>query len=45
MTTDAEFQAATNPDMDVIIKTADQPDAAKLEKGNPAPLHSYLGII
>ncbi len=45
VTTDAEFQAATNPDMDVIIKTADQPDAAKLEKGNPvhftATLESY----
>jgi len=35
VTSDAEFQAATNPDMDVIIKTADQPAAAKLEKGNP----------
>jgi hypothetical protein len=45
VTTDAEFQAATTPDMDVIIKTADQPDAAKLEKGNPvhftATLESY----
>jgi len=35
VTSDAEFQAATNPDMDVIIKTADQPAVAKLEKGNP----------
>ena len=35
VTSDAEFQAATNPDMDVIIKTTDQPAAAKLEKGNP----------
>ena len=45
VTSDAEFQAATNPDMDVIIKTADQPAAAKLEKGNPvrftATLESY----
>jgi hypothetical protein len=36
VTSDAEFQAATNPDMEVKIKTADQPDAAKLEKDNPA---------
>lgn len=35
VTSDAEFQAATTADMDVIIKTADQPQAAKLEKGNP----------
>jgi len=35
VTTDAEFEAATTPNMDVTIKTADQPDAAKLEKGNP----------
>jgi hypothetical protein len=35
VTSDAEFQAATTPDMDVIIKMADQPAAAKLEKGNP----------
>ena len=45
VTSDAEFQAATNPDMDVIIKLADQPTAAKLEKGNPvrftATLESY----
>lgn len=34
VTSDAEFQAATTPDMEVTIKTADQPDAAKLEKGN-----------
>jgi len=34
VTSDAEFDAATTPNMDVIIKTADQPDAAKLEKGN-----------
>jgi len=32
---DAEFEAATTPNMDVIIKKADQPEAAKLEKGNP----------
>ena len=35
VTSDAEFEAATNPDMEVKIKTADQPDAAKLEKDNP----------
>lgn len=35
VTTDAEFEAATTPNMDVIIKKADQPEAAKLEKGNP----------
>src|SRR5208283_3695785 len=35
VTSDAEFEAATTPNMDVIIKTADQPEAAKLEKGNP----------
>ena len=34
VTSDAEFDAATTPNMDVTIKTADQPDAAKLEKGN-----------
>jgi hypothetical protein len=34
-TSDAEFEAATTPNMDVIIKKADQPEAAKLEKGNP----------
>ncbi|MGB2632638.1 MAG: hypothetical protein WAM58_01765 [Candidatus Acidiferrum sp.] len=34
VTSDAEFEAATTANMDVIIKTADQPDAAKLEKGN-----------
>ena len=35
VTTDAEFEAASTPNMDVIIKKADQPEAAKLEKGNP----------
>jgi tetratricopeptide (TPR) repeat protein len=35
VTSDAEFEAATAPNMDVIIKKADQPEAAKLEKGNP----------
>ena len=35
VTSDAEFQAATTPNMDVTIKTADQPEAAKLEKDNP----------
>jgi hypothetical protein len=35
VTSDAEFEAATTPNMDVIIKKADQPEAAKLEKGNP----------
>jgi hypothetical protein len=34
VTSDAEFEAATTPNMDVTIKTADQPEAAKLEKGN-----------
>jgi tetratricopeptide (TPR) repeat protein len=34
VTSDAEFQAATTPNLDVIIKTADQPAAAKLEKDN-----------
>jgi hypothetical protein len=34
VTSDAEFEAATTPNMEVTIKTADQPDAAKLEKGN-----------
>jgi len=32
VTSEAEFDAKTTPDMDVKIKTADQPDAAKLEK-------------
>jgi hypothetical protein len=35
VTSDAEFEAATTPNLDVIIKTADQPEAAKLEKNNP----------
>ena len=35
VTSDAEFEAATVPNMDVVIKTADQPESAKLEKGNP----------
>jgi len=35
VTSDAEFEAATTPNMDVIIKTSDQPEASKLEKGNP----------
>jgi hypothetical protein len=34
VTSDAEFDAATTPNMDITIKTADQPEAAKLEKGN-----------
>jgi tetratricopeptide (TPR) repeat protein len=34
VTSDAEFEAATAPNMEVKIKTADQPDAAKLEKDN-----------
>jgi hypothetical protein len=33
VTNDAEFQAATAADMDVIV--AGQPEAARLEKGNP----------
>jgi len=32
VTTDAEFEAATTPNMDVAIKTADQPQAAKVAK-------------
>jgi len=31
-TSEAEFNAATTPNMDVKIKTADQPEAAKLQK-------------
>jgi tetratricopeptide (TPR) repeat protein len=34
VTSDAEFEAATTPNMEVTIKTTDQPDAAKLEKDN-----------
>ena len=34
VTSDAEFEAATTPNLDAVIKLADQPDAAKLEKGN-----------
>ena len=34
VTNDAEFEAATTPNMEIKVKTADQPDAAKLEKGN-----------
>lgn len=34
VTSDAEFEAATTANMEVTIKTADQPEAAKLEKGN-----------
>jgi hypothetical protein len=34
VTSDAEFQAATTPDMQVPIKLSDQPEAAKLEKDN-----------
>jgi hypothetical protein len=32
VTTDAEFEAATTPNMEVTIKKADQPEAAKIEK-------------
>lgn len=32
VTTDAEFEAATTPNMEVTIKKADQPEAAKVEK-------------
>jgi hypothetical protein len=32
VTSEAEFDAKNTPDMDVKIKTADQPEAAKLEK-------------
>ena len=34
VTSDAEFQAANTPNMEITVKTADQPDAAKLEKDN-----------
>jgi hypothetical protein len=34
VTSDAEFEAANTPNMEITIKTADQPDVAKLEKGN-----------
>jgi hypothetical protein len=34
VTSDAEFEAATTSNMEVKIKTTDQPDAAKLEKDN-----------
>jgi hypothetical protein len=34
VTSDAEFDAKNTPDMEITIKTADQPEAAKLEKGN-----------
>ena len=42
VTSDAEFEAATTPNMDVIIKKADQPEAAKLEKGNPVRFTATL---
>ncbi|HXH67584.1 MAG TPA: hypothetical protein VNI81_10305 [Candidatus Limnocylindrales bacterium] len=42
VTSDAEFEAASTPNMDVIIKKADQPEAAKLEKGNPV---HYTGTL
>lgn len=35
VTSEAEFDAASVANLDVIIKTADQPEAGKLEKGNP----------
>ena len=35
VTSEAEFDAASVANLDVIIKTSEQPDAAKLEKGNP----------
>ncbi len=34
VTSDAEFEAAKTANMEVTIKTADQPEAAKLEKDN-----------
>lgn len=34
VTSDAEFEAATTSNMEVKVKTTDQPDAAKLEKDN-----------
>ncbi len=42
VTSDAEFEAATTPNMDVIIKKTDQPEAAKLEKGNPVHFTGFL---
>ncbi|HET6930226.1 MAG TPA: hypothetical protein VFI45_07875 [Candidatus Acidoferrum sp.] len=41
-TSDAEFEAATTPNMNVIIKKTDQPEAAKLEKGNPVRFTATL---
>jgi len=35
VTSEAEFDAASVANLDIIIKTSDQPEAAKLEKGNP----------
>jgi len=32
VTSDAEFEAKNTPDMEIKIKTSDQPEAAKLEK-------------
>ncbi len=34
VTSDAEFEAATTPNMEITVKIADQPEAAKLEKDN-----------
>jgi hypothetical protein len=34
VTSDAEFEAANTANMEITIKTSDQPEAAKLEKGN-----------
>jgi hypothetical protein len=42
VTSEAEFEAATTPNLDVIIKKADQPEAAKLEKGNPVRFSGTL---
>ena len=42
VTSDAEFEAATTPNMDVVVKKAEQPEAAKLEKGNPV---HYTGTL
>ncbi len=41
VTSDAEFDAKTTPDMDV--KVVGQPEASKLEKDNPVRLHAALG--
>ena len=43
VTSDAEFDAKTTPDMDV--KVVGQPDAAKLEKDNPVRFTGTLAVL